>query len=89
MVYIIGYSVNPSNKHMLLQTVQLVKDLLAELPGGAGAGFTVVCADVDMATIASERLQNPVSVIDPDDSGVVRGPLIIVNPRADQVGKQV
>ena len=70
------------------QTVQLVKDLLAELPGGAGAGFTVVCADVDTATIASERLQNPVSVIDPDDSGVVRGPLIIVNPRADQVGKQ-
>lgn len=66
--------------------MQLVKDLLAELPGGVGASFTVVCADLDTASLASERLLNPVSVIDPSESGVTKGPLLIVNPRADQVG---
>lgn len=68
------------------QTVQLVKELLAELPGGVGASFTVVCADLDTASLASERLLNPVSVIDPSESGVTKGPLLIVNPRSDQVG---
>lgn len=68
-----------------MQTVQLVKELLAELPAGVGATFTVVCADLDTAGLASERLRNPVSVIDPAESGVAKGPLLIVNPRSDQV----
>ena len=65
-----------------------MKDLLATLPGDAGASFTVVCADLDTANLASERLRNPVSVIDPAESGVTKGPILIVSPRSDQVELQ-
>jgi len=70
----------------VLQTVALVEELLAQLPDPAAAAqFTVVCADVDTADLASQRLRNAVAVLDPEDSGVTGGPVIIVSPRADQV----
>jgi len=66
--------------------VALVEELLAQLPDPAAAGqFTVVCSDVDTADLASQRLRNAVAVLDPEDSGVTGGPVIIVSPRADQV----
>ena len=69
----------------VLQAVDLVADLLAELPESERAAFTVVCADLDTADLASQRLPNPVAVVDPADSGVTKGPLLIVNSRNDQV----
>ena len=64
----------------------LVEELLAQLPDApASDQFTVVCADVDTADLASRRLRNAVAVLDPEDSGVTGGPLLIVSPRADQV----
>ena len=72
-------------KRACVQTVQLVHDLLAELPEGVGATFTVVCPDLDTADLASQRLPNPVAVTDPAESGVTKGPLLIVNSKNDQV----
>ena len=64
--------------------MSLAADLLAQLPDAAAAEFTVVCADVDTADLASRRLPNAVAVLDPEESGVTAGPLLIVSPRAEQ-----
>ena len=70
----------------LSQTVALVEELLSQLPDAtAAAQFTIVCADVDTADLASQRLRNAVAVLDPQDSGLTGGPLLIVSPRPDQV----
>ena len=79
-----------SGRQCMLQTVALVEELLSQLPDAtAAAQFTVVCADVDTADLASRRLRNAVAVLDPEDSGVTGGPLLIVAPRPDQVDRKV